>query len=87
MTKLKRQLRSYSRRRVRLTDEEFASLKEVGTGSMQRAIPDEHRDRLIAAGYVREVVGYSASVGIPAGKGVSALVHTGAGLRRLESGK
>jgi hypothetical protein len=46
---------------------------------MQRPIPDEHRDRLIAAGYIREVVRYSGAV--------SALVLTGAGIRRLESGK
>ncbi len=71
--------RSFSRRRVPLTDEEFASLKEVGTRPIQRIIPDEHRDRLIAAGYVREVVRHSA-IG-------SALALTGAGLRRLESGK
>ena len=45
----------------------------------QRTIPDEHWDRLIAAGYVREVVGHSASGSAPA--------LTGAGLRRLESGK
>ena len=26
---------------------------------MQRAIPDEHRDRLVAAGYVRAIAPYS----------------------------
>ena len=26
---------------------------------MQRTIPDEHRDRLVAAGYIREVVRHS----------------------------
>jgi hypothetical protein len=46
---------------------------------MQRTIPDEHRDRLIAAGYVREVVRHSS--------GGSALALTGAGIRRLESGE
>jgi hypothetical protein len=46
---------------------------------MQRTIPDEHRDRLIAAGYVREVVRHWGSVG--------ALALTGAGIRRLEAGK
>jgi hypothetical protein len=79
MAKVKPEPRAFSRRKVPLTDEEFASLKEVGTSPMQRTIPDEHRDRLVAAGYVREVVGHS-----PRG---SALALTGAGLRRLESGK
>ena len=46
---------------------------------MQRTIPDEHRDRLIAVGYIREVVRHSGAV--------SALALTGAGLRRLEAGK
>jgi len=45
---------------------------------MQRTIPDAHRDRLVAVGYVRAIVPYSG--------GVSALV-TGAGLKRLEAGK
>ena len=78
MAKLKPEPR-FARRRVRLTAEEFASLKEVGNRPMQRTIPDEHRDRLIAAGYVRAIVPYSP--------GVSALALTGAGLRRLESRK
>jgi hypothetical protein len=46
---------------------------------MERTIPDGHRDRLIAAGYIREVVRHSG--------GVNALALTGRGLRRLESGK
>jgi hypothetical protein len=46
---------------------------------MQRTIPDEHRDRLIAAGYIREVVRYSGAV--------SALALTSARIRRLEPGK
>ena len=50
MAKLKPEPR-FARRRVRLTAEEFASLKEVGARPMQRTIPDEYRDRLIAAGY------------------------------------
>ena len=78
MAKLKPKAR-FARRQARLTAEEFASLKEVGKRPMQRTIPDEHRDRLVAAGYVREVVPYSA--------GASALALTGAGLRRLEAGK
>jgi len=64
---------------VPLTKEQFASLKEIGSRAMQRTIPDEHRDHLIAAGYVREVVGHSGAVGV--------LVLTGAGIRRLEAGK
>ena len=54
-------------------------MKEVGTKPMQRTIPDEHIDRLIAAGYIREV--------LPRILNVSALALTGAGIRRLESGK
>jgi hypothetical protein len=46
---------------------------------MQRTISDAHRDRLIAAGYIREVERHSGSV--------NALSLTGAGLRRFESGK
>ena len=56
-----------------LTSEEFASLKEV---AMQRTIPDEHRDRLIEAGYIRELVRRSTSLAL-----------TGRGLRRLALGK
>jgi len=73
-----RSIRSASRK-VPLTSEEFASLKEVGNGPMQRTIPDEHRDRLIATGYVREVMGRAP--------GISALALTGTGLARLASGK
>jgi hypothetical protein len=51
---------------------------EVGNRPMQRSIPDEHRDRLIAVGYVREIVPYW---------GPRVLALTGAGLRRLEAGK
>ena len=46
---------------------------------MRVTIPDAHRDRLIAAGYVREV--------LPRLGSISALALTGAGLRRLESGE
>jgi hypothetical protein len=77
MAKLKPEPR-FARRRVRLTAEEFASLKEVGNRPMQRSIPGEHRDRLIAVGYVREIVPYW---------GPCTLALTGAGLRRLEFGK
>jgi hypothetical protein len=66
-------------RRVPLTREEFASLKEVGNRPMQRTISNEHRDRLIAAGYVREIANRAG--------GMSALVLTGAGITRLASGK
>ncbi|HTT49321.1 MAG TPA: hypothetical protein VMG39_15135 [Pseudolabrys sp.] len=79
MAKLRAQLRSLSRRKAALTGAEFASLKEVGNRPMQRTIPAAHRDRLIAAGYVREVVRHSGDV--------SALALTGAGIRRLESGE
>jgi hypothetical protein len=77
MAKLKPEPR-FARRKVRLTADEFASLKEVGIRPMQRTIPNAHRDRLVAVGYVRAIVPYSG--------GVSALV-TGAGLKRLEAGK
>ena len=79
MAKLRRQLSPVSRRNVPLTSEEFASLKEVGNRPMQRTIPDEHRDRLVAVGYIREVVRHSGNV--------SALALTGQGIRRLASGK
>lgn len=67
------------RRKTKLTDEEFASLREVGSQLKQRTIPEAHRDRLIAVGYVREIVRGPGSVG--------ALALTGAGLRRLEAGR
>ena len=38
---------------------EFACLKKVGNRPMQRTIPDEYPDRLIVAGYIREVVHHS----------------------------
>ena len=74
----KRRLASVPFRDTPLTREEFASLKEVGNRPMQRTIPDDHRDRLIAAGYIREVVRSS--------DGVSALALTGRGIRRLALG-
>ena len=58
----------------RLTEQELAAL--MFDRPMQRAISDEHRDRLIAAGYIREVRRRSGSV--------YALVPTGRGLRILE---
>jgi hypothetical protein len=73
-----RALRSASRK-IPLTREEFASLKEVGNRPMQRTIPDEHRDRLIASGYVREIKSRAGAI--------SALALTGAGIARLASGK
>jgi len=79
MTKLRSQLRSLSKRKTALTSAEFASLKDLANRPMQRTIPDEHRDRLIAAGYIREVVRHSGTV--------NALALTGAGIRRLESGE
>ena len=59
-----------------LTEGEIIALKEVFDRPMQRAISDEHRDRLIAAGYIREVRRRSGSV--------YALVPTGRGLRILK---
>jgi hypothetical protein len=61
----------------RLTNEEFVALKEVADKPTHHTISDEHRDRLIAAGYIREVVRHSGAV--------YALVPTGKGLRRLRS--
>jgi hypothetical protein len=40
-----------------LSPEEFVSLKEVGKGMTKHIIPDDHRDHLIAVGYLREVLG------------------------------
>ena len=70
-------LRSHSRHQVRLTSEEFESLKEVAIKPMRRTIPDKHRDRLVEAGYIR-VVHRSGNSAV--------LALTGAGIRRLESG-
>ena len=64
---------------ARLTPEEFAFLKEVGSRTVLRTIPDGPGDRLIKAGYVREILN-------PYGGG-SVLVLTGRGLRRLTRGK
>jgi len=75
MAKVKPKSRAFFQR-VKLTPEEFTSLKEVGTRPTQRAIPDAHRNRLIAAGYVREVV-----------RGFNALALTGRGIARLDAGK
>jgi len=62
----------------RLTVEEFAALKQVENRSTQRTVTDDHRNRLIAAGYIREVL----RVG-----GVNVIALTGSGIRRLERGK
>jgi len=79
MAKLRTQVRSLSRRKAALTSAEFASLVHVAERPMQRTIPDAHRDRLIEAGYVREVLQHSGNV--------SALALTGAGIKRLEAGE
>jgi len=79
MARIKRRLRVSSRRNPRLTSEEFASLQAVGTRPLQRTIPKEHQDRLVALGYIREVMRGS--------HGVSALALTGRGIRRLGHGK
>jgi len=62
-------------RSPRLTPEELAALQEVANHPMQRTISDDHRERLLKAGYIREVVDTHG--------GVSALALTGRGLRRL----
>ena len=77
MASLKPRLRST--RNVGLTGQEFAAWEEVATRPMQRTISSEHRDRLIAAGYIREVVDHSGTI--------NALAMTGRGLRRLDRGK
>jgi hypothetical protein len=77
MARLKRRLRSASRH-VPLSSEAFASLKKVNAG--RRTIPDEHREWLAKAGYIREVM--DPSDGISA-----ALALTGRGHRRLDLGK
>jgi len=66
-------------RNVRLTADELASLREIANRAMQRTIPAEHRDRLLTAGYIREIM--------PAHGGITALVLTGRGLRRLARDK
>ena len=71
MTRLKYQSKSMPR----LTAEELASLQEVANRPMQRTIPDDHRERLLKVGYIRELVSTHG--------GVSALALTGRGLRRL----
>ena len=70
MARLKHQLFSVSRRHV---TEEIAYLKQVGRRPMPGTIPEEHRNRLMKAGYIREV----------ARPRRSALVLTGRGLARL----
>jgi hypothetical protein len=73
MARLKHQLFSVSKRHVTLTGEEIASLKQVGQRPMPGTIPHEHRNRLMKAGYIREVVRAPRS----------ALVLTGRGIARL----
>ena len=58
MAKLKSKSRAFFQS-ARLTPEEFAFLKEVGSRAVLRTIPDEPRDRLIKAGYVREILNSS----------------------------
>ena len=38
-----------------LTHEEFVSLRDCAKGLMHRAIPAEHKDRLIKLGYIQEL--------------------------------
>jgi len=77
MSKLERGLLSVPRQR--LTPEEFRSLEELKHRPKQRMVSDEHRERLIKAGYVRALVAPN--------DGVYDLALTGHGLRRLEVGK
>ena len=59
-----------------LTNEEFEALKEVAKGTVERSIPNKHRNRLLDAGYVREIV--------PRSGGESVLALTGMGFILLE---
>ena len=75
-----RRTRSLTRHhKARLSSEEFASLKQLADKPRQVTIPASHRDRLIEGGYVREI--------LPRWNGGFTLVLTGAGLRRVASGK
>jgi hypothetical protein len=66
-------------RNPRLTADELASLREIANRPMQGMIPDEHRDRLLNAGYIREIM--------PRHGGIAAVALTGRGLRRLATEK
>ena len=57
----------------RLSVEEFRSLRELDRGLMARAIPAEHKARLLQIGYITERLG--------------GLVLTHAGLLRLAKGR
>jgi len=72
MTRPEYQSRTMSRS-PRLTADEIASLKEIA--NRKRTIPDEHRVRLLKAGYIWELV--------PPHGGMTALALTGRGLKRL----
>jgi hypothetical protein len=56
-----------------LSDDEFASLREVGKGDQQREIPQLHWERLVGLGYAVRRLG---ELGL-----------TAAGTRRLAAGK
>lgn len=60
-----------------ISPEEFGSLKEIGNGLKQCPIPDEHRQRLLETGYIREVKN---------AEGGTSLALTGAGLKRIVTG-
>jgi hypothetical protein len=64
-------------RKKPITSEEFASLKEIGNGLKQHPIPEEHCQRLLEVGYIREV---------KSADGRRVLALTGAGLKRLVTG-
>ena len=74
-----RRTRALARHREGLTSEEFASVKQFAEKPRQVTIPASHRERLIEAGYVREV--------LPRLNGIFTLALTGAGLRRVEASK
>ena len=40
-----------------LTPEEFASLCELGKGTMQRIMPDVHKGRLLQLGFIKHALG------------------------------
>ena len=79
MAMKRRRTRFLSRHQARLTSEEFASLKQLADRPRHVTIPAGHRDRLIEAGYVREV--------LPRFNGIFTLALTGTGLRRVEAGE
>jgi hypothetical protein len=56
---------------VTLTNQEITSLKQVGNRALQSTVPDEHRDRLIKAGYIREVARHPHRALALTGRGIA----------------